>query len=209
MDEQNVDQELTQQRNENPDVLTSEDALTPKEQSTLYNDPVIKFLNKLQFKDRLIEQLMESESNPETYEKIFKFPDILVYWNAYNVLSGFAPDVDSEDNIAFMNLIRWLMIKMATHPYWFQRIGWFNRFVAGHTNPTSYYPITYSPFFIPKFWKPVTGDWDKKIINDDLKKQHTFDEVYDWKTNDKRFEDLERMVGLDWIEQKVKEKRGN
>lgn len=187
-------------------AIENEEELDPIKESVSKLDPIIEFLSRVEFKDVLIQQLIESGQNSELYSKFFKFPDILVYWDAYIVLGYDNPDSDSKDNQAFQTLIHWMMIKMATHPYWFQRIGWFNRFVAAHNNPSSYYPLKYSPFFLPANWKGMDGDWNAKQVNEEAKPG--FEDIYAWNSNDKKFEDLERVVGLEWLANKVQERMG-
>jgi len=122
----------------------------PTNNPPMANDPIIKFLSNIQFQTDVFEVLQKASKNPEEYDKYFQSPELFVLMNAAWVLEGNDPNKGNEDHEAIVNLIKWITIKCASDPVWFCYFGWLFRFVAVHTDPSSYWPIKYSPRFLPK-----------------------------------------------------------
>jgi hypothetical protein len=160
-------------------------------------DPVVEFMKQLQFENAgIFKELDECDWNQEKYKHYFSYPDLFVLRNAIGILNGSGADEESDESKAFINLLKWMLVKIATHPYWFQRLGWFNRFMAAHTVPTSYWPVKFSPFFVPNNWKSMHDDWSVKKVNDDGK---PFEDIFSWETNEARLDELLEATSKEWI----------
>ena len=145
-------------------------------------DPVIDLFNRLQFAPEVFQEINEAHSNPEKWEKLFTSPDIFVLNASRSVFGLYDPNgkvPEGElDHRAMYNLIGWLLLKVSTDPVWLSYIGWFIRFCAAHTNPSSYYPIKWHPRFSPDHFF-IRG----QTYNITEEKQQLTDpaEVFKWK----------------------------
>jgi len=160
-------------------------------------DVVVEFLKTLKFDTKIFDELDACSWNQEKYAKYFVFPELFAVRNAIGLSHVYDPDRDSDEHKAFINLMTWMMIKMATHPYWHQKFGWLIRFMAGHTVAGSYWPIKFSPFFIVNNWKSMHDNWNKKEENE--KALDSFEDTFKWETNESRLEELLRVTSKEWI----------
>lgn len=165
-------------------------------------DVVVKFLKSLQIESKIFEELDACAWDQEKYSKYFAFPELFSIRNAIGQSHVFDPDRDSDEHKAFINLMTWMMIKIATHPYWHQKFGWLIRFLAGHTVQGSYWPIKFSPFFIINNWRSMHDDWSPKEENE--RALNSFEDTFKWETNESRLEELVRVAGKDWILKQLK-----
>jgi hypothetical protein len=170
-------------------------------QRVAYKDPVVEFFKQLNFEEATIfKELDECDWNQEKYQKYFSYPDLFVLRNAIGILNGWhghaVCDSESDESKALVNMLKWMLVKIATHPYWFQRLGWLNRFIAAHTVPTSYWPMKFSPFFVPNNWKSMYDDWSIKKTNDEGK---PFEDIFKWETNEERLAELLECSSKEWI----------
>lgn len=113
-------------------------------------DPVIDLLSRLQFDHDVFAEIHAATKDPEMYDKFFRIPELFVMANANWVIRDNDPNKGNIDHAAFLNFIQWIAIKCATDPVWMCYFGWFFRFFAQHTDPSSYWPIKFSPRFLPK-----------------------------------------------------------
>ena len=126
---------------------------TPENQEVPENipvDPVIGFLASLRFEQDVFAQLQAVSEDPEQYDKYFRIPELFIFLNAHYVLNDNDPNRGNVDHQAIQNLIKWMTLKTASDPVWMCYFGWFFRFFAAHTDPTSYWPIKFTPRFLPK-----------------------------------------------------------
>ena len=166
------------------------------------NDVVVNFLKSLQFESTLFQELDACAWDQEKYSKYFTFPELFTIRNAIGLTQAYDPDKESDEHKAFVNLMSWMMIKIATHPYWHQKLGWFIRFTAGHTVAGSYWPIKFSPFFIINNWKSMHDDWSVKEQND--KALNSFEDTFKWSTNESKLEEIVKNTSREWVLEQLK-----
>lgn len=150
-----------------------EENLMPPEPEAPYVDPVVRHLSGLKFETDLFDVLHQSNSDPDLYSKFFNVPELYVLMNALYVIDQHDPNKHIEeghmDHYAMANLIRWITIKFATDPVWMCYFGWFIRFMAAHTSPTSYWPIKFSPRWLPENFIKRGEEIDIRTENAKLK----------------------------------------
>lgn len=123
-------------------------------ESQQYQDPVVEFLTRLQFNTEIFEQLDKADKDPELFSHFMQVPDIYVLKNIWHIIANFDPNRNPDcpgikDHIAWVNLIKWFIIKSTTDPQWLSYLGHFGRLYGGTQHASSYYPIKYSPRFTP------------------------------------------------------------
>jgi hypothetical protein len=132
-------------------------------------DPVIKFLATLRFDTDVFTVLHQASMDPEQYDKFFQSPELFVLLNASHVLNDNDPNKGEIDHQAIQNLLRWITVKCATDPVWMCYFGWLFRFIAVHTDPSSYWPIKFSPRFLPKNFIKRGESFDIGVENRKIK----------------------------------------
>lgn len=129
-------------------------AQTSTENNQEYSDPVVEFLSRLEFNTTIFDELFKADKDPELYTKFMQLPDIYVLKNLWHIIGCWDPNNKQgcpgyKDHIAWINLIKWFLVKIITDPQWTSYIGHFGRLYGGVQHPSSYYPIVYNPRFTP------------------------------------------------------------
>jgi hypothetical protein len=166
----------------NQDTSTNQDP--PTQQQTTPPDPIVEFLSRVTFNTNLFDEIRNATFDPEKYHGYLKAPDLFVLMNMIGIIQEYDPNgkipEGQKDHLAFINLIKWMLMKFATDPVWISYIGWFGRMYGCHQHPSSYWPIKYSDCFAPdKFFKrgqPVN-------IEEENKKMRDPNDVFAWKEN--------------------------
>ena len=126
---------------------------TPRDLAT--EDPVIDFLSALEINSALFKTLDDARLDQEKYNEFFNTPDLYVLLNLIQVMDRFDPnktEAGEKDHNAYINLIKWFMIKYALDPVWMCYIGHFMRWCGCHQHNTSYWPIRYNDRFNPNYF---------------------------------------------------------
>jgi len=140
------------------------------------NDPVVDFLLRLNFSTNLFQELDETDWNAEKFRYYYQTPDLFVIRNAIGILNVY--DEPGRERDALINLLKWMMLRIATDPYWFSRLGWLIRFLSSHMNPSSYWPLKYHEVYTPKYWKDDSiNNKRKEEINQEIRDP---DDVFNW-----------------------------
>jgi hypothetical protein len=115
-------------------------------------DPVVDFFSKLKFNVPLFDDINAAGEDPDKYAEYFKLPDLLMLNQCLWIITEFDPNKEGEgykDHLAFLNMMKWMMFKMSTHPIWLSYIAWLIRISGNCQHPSSYWPIRYSDKFTP------------------------------------------------------------
>lgn len=143
------------------------------EPSKIVIDPVTKYLASIQFGANLFVELEKAWEDPDTLAKFFQTPDVLVLMHEVHQMEFYDPNRDGPgeiDHKAFINLLKWMIVKYTNDPVWFCYIGHLIRFLAAYSQPSSNFPIRTSPRFYPdnfiKRGEPINfSEENKKVEN--------------------------------------------
>lgn len=156
-----------------PQALSTDPRANPEKD---LNDVVVDFLSKLEFSSNIFSELDAANWDAKKFQYYYQTPDLFVLRNAIGILNVY--DEESKERTAMINLLQWMMVRMATDPYWLSRFGWFMRFMSAHMNPSSYWPLKYHEVYTPKYWKDNTLNKKKKSdINTEIRDP---DDVFNW-----------------------------
>lgn len=140
------------------------------------NDVVVEFLNKLEFSSNIFSELDATNWDAKKFQYYYQTPDLFVLRNAIGILNVY--DEESRERTAMINLLKWMMVRMATDPYWLTRFGWMMRFFSAHMNPSSYWPLKYHEAYTPKYWKQdIISNKTKEELNKEIRDP---DSVFNW-----------------------------
>ena len=166
---------------ENPQVNPAPNASTEHQ---VNSDPVVEFLSHIKINTNLFDEIRNSFSDPEKYGEYLKAPDLFVMMNMIGIIQEFDPNKDNyegaKDHLAFINLIKWMLLKFATDPVWISYIGWFGRMYGCCMHPSSYWPIKHSARFEPEHFfvrgQPINIEEENAKLKDPQ-------DIFKWKEN--------------------------
>ena len=142
-------------------------------------DPVVSALSRIQIDSTLYKELVRAETDQSVYDHYFKIPDLFVLKNLMVILDSYDKTKDSDEWRAYKNLIYYMMNKMMSDPWWYSRLGHFNRFMGSHMRDESYWPISFNMRFTPNEWYNTHDikEINVKQINEETK---SIKDVYKW-----------------------------
>jgi len=140
------------------------------------NDVLVDFLNNLEFSSNIFSELDMANWDAKKFQYYYQTPDLFVVRNAIGILNLY--DEPTKERDAFMNLLKWMLVRMSCDPYWMTRLGWLMRFFSSHMNPSSYWPLKYHEAFTPKYWKQdIIMNKSKEELNKEIRDP---DSVFNW-----------------------------
>lgn len=145
-------------------------------------DPIVDFLSRVKIGDEILYELDSCAQSQEKYEKYFKATDLFVLHSILGNVRSYTKDDPNDPNyVAFNNLIKWMMIMIASNPWWHRKLCYFNRMMGVNMNSTSYWHLQYHPYYIPGQHWEENLDMPKKDFNDS---QMTQEQIYAWIDNE-------------------------
>lgn len=149
-------------------------------------DPIMEFLSRVTIGDEILQELDSCGQSHEKYEKYYRATDLFVLKEILGNVRTYESQPHDENYLAFNNLIKWMMYKIATDPWWHRKLCYFNRMMGVNINSTSYWHLQYHPYYIPgQHWNDNL-DATPKEFNDS---QMTQQQIYAWID-----EELEKMT---------------
>jgi len=142
-------------------------------------DPVVNLLSKMEIGSELLDDLYRAESEKELFKKYYMVPDLLMYRDMLTQLKLYDKTADTPEFKAFYNLILYLMHQMSKDPWWFSRVGFWNRYLGSRMRDEAYVALRFNMSFVPNHFINVhsVSDIERMAIN---KATRPIEEVYGW-----------------------------
>lgn len=149
----------------------------PVNEQTPQVDPIVDFLSRVSISDDILNELASHSKSFEKYQKYYRATDLFVLSSVLANVRTYEDEPTNPNFIAFDNLIKWMMYKIATDPWWHRKLCYFNRMMGVNVNSTSYWHLQYHPYYIPgQNWNDNL-EQSPKDFNDSQMDQK---QIYQW-----------------------------
>lgn len=142
-------------------------------------DPVVNLFSKMQPSSHLLDELYGADVDKDLFKKYYDTPDLNAFKEMIIQIKKYDKTAGSPECKALVNMWIYLMNQMATDPWWFSRVGFWNRYMGSRMRDESYVAIRFNLAFTPNHFFNVHNHTEAERNKVNLNTR-PIEEVYGW-----------------------------